>query len=283
MRVVSRYFIVAVSVPVAVSGWSLGACSAAPTSGPDVGAGASSGSLSGGSGSMNAAAGSTTGTAALGSTGTTGTTASATGSGSGAPVPIAEGSGGGTTARTGSSTGTTTGAPATDASVSAAGAEGGVAVTGSAPGADAAVVVPSGCALSSPVGFTRDVQPFLATSCGNGSAGGCHVLDADSTTAEGGYNHAYDWITGTAHASSCPEIPTPFRFQVVIAAMQESDPPSCSKCPLMPITSATDPRTPLTACQWATLQSWLDEPYVTQLHRVDGISPTTPYAMPPPN
>jgi hypothetical protein len=38
---------------------------------------------------------------------------------------------------------------------------------------------------------------------------------------------------------------------------------------------------PLTACQIATLQSWLDEPLVTQTHRADGISPTTPYAMPP--
>jgi endogenous inhibitor of DNA gyrase (YacG/DUF329 family) len=144
------------------------------------------------------------------------------------------------------------------------------------------VLVPPGCTLPSPVSFTMDVQPFLATSCGNGSGGaGCHVLDATSTVAEGGHDHAYDWITGTAHSSSCPETPTPFRFQIVMAVMNEADPPSCSMCDKMPISSSADPRTPLTACQLATLQSWLDEPYVVQLHRNDGISPTTPYAMPP--
>jgi hypothetical protein len=131
-----------------------------------------------------------------------------------------------------------------------------------------------------------DVQPFLAKSCGqSGSAnagnGGCHVLDAASTVANGGYDHAYDWITGTAHSSSCPETPTPFRFQVVMAVMNQADPASCSKCDQMPISTAADPRTPLTACQLATLQSWLNEPLVTQLHRNDGISPTTPYPMPP--
>jgi hypothetical protein len=132
------------------------------------------------------------------------------------------------------------------------------------------------------VSFTADVQPFLNASCGKTGAaaandGGCHVLDATSTVANGGKDHAYDWITGTAHASSCPETPTPFRFQIVMAVMQEADPPTCSKCAQMPL----DGRTPLTACQMATLQAWLDEPLVTQLHRNDGISPLTPYAMPP--
>src|SRR5208282_329635 len=149
-----------------------------------------------------------------------------------------------------------------------------------------AVVVPPGCTLPSTVSFTMDVQPFLAKSCGqSGSAnagnGGCHVLDATSTVANGGKDHAYDWITGTAHSSSCPETPTPFRFQVVMAVIQGSDPPTCSKCPQMPPTTGTPLRPPLTACQMATLQSWLDEPLVTQKHRVDGISPTTPYPMPP--
>jgi hypothetical protein len=146
------------------------------------------------------------------------------------------------------------------------------------------VVVPPGCTLPSLVSFTKDVQPFLATSCGNsGAANGCHVLDATSTVAAGGHDHAYDWITGTAHASSCPETPTPFRFQVVIAVISENDPSSCSKCPEMPPAGATgaDHRSPLTACETATLQSWLDEPLVTQTHRADGISPTTPYPMPP--
>jgi hypothetical protein len=145
-----------------------------------------------------------------------------------------------------------------------------------------AIGVPPGCTLPSPVSFKNDVQPFLASSCGNtGGTSGCHVLDATSTVAQGGYDHAYDWITGTAHASSCPETPTPFRFQVVMAVLSENDPSVCSKCPEMPPTTGTDPRTPLTACQAATLQSWLDEPLVTQTHRNDGISPTTPYPMPP--
>jgi hypothetical protein len=151
------------------------------------------------------------------------------------------------------------------------------------------VVVPPGCTLPSPVSFTKDVQPFLATSCGNGGSGanagngGCHVLDATSTVAAGGRDHAYDWITGTAHASSCPETPTPFRFQVVMAVISKNDPPSCSDCAEMPPANATgaNARSPLTACETATLQSWLDEPLVTQTHRADGISPTTPYPMPP--
>jgi formylglycine-generating enzyme required for sulfatase activity len=162
----------------------------------------------------------------------------------------------------------------------ASGAEG-----ATSPGMDVTVATPAGCTVPSPVSFQTDVQGFLNTSCGktgaaNASNGGCHVLDDESTMIEGGKSHAYDWITGTAHASSCPEMPTPFRFQVVMAVMQEADPASCSACPQMP--SATTPaRAPLTACQLAILQSWLNEPFVSQLHRYDGISPTTPYAMPP--
>ena len=91
-----------------------------------------------------------------------------------------------------------------------------------------------------------------------------------------GYDHAYDWITGTAHASSCPETPTPFRFQVVMAVIAQADPSSCSKCGIMPPSGGTA----LTACQTATLQAWLNEPLVTQTHRNDGISPTTPYTIP---
>ncbi|MGA7119503.1 MAG: hypothetical protein WBY94_05355 [Polyangiaceae bacterium] len=152
-------------------------------------------------------------------------------------------------------------------------------------GGDASVVVPAGCTLPSPVSFKTDIQPFLASSCGKGGNGGnagnggCHVLDATSTVASGGYDHAYDWITGTAHASSCPETPTPFRFQVVMAVIAQADPSSCSKCGIMPPSGGTA----LTACQTATLQAWLNEPLVTQTHRNDGISPTTPYAMPPYN
>jgi formylglycine-generating enzyme required for sulfatase activity len=181
-----------------------------------------------------------------------------------------------TAATTAASTGTTTGT-ATGTTVDTVGA--------TSPGMDAAVSAPAGCTVPSPVGFQSDIQPFLNASCGktgaaNASNGGCHVLDSESTMIEGGKNHAYDWITGTAHASSCPETPTPLRFQVVMAVMQEDDPPSCSACPKMP-SATTPPRAALTACQLATLQAWLDEAYVTQFHRYDGISPTTPYPMPP--
>jgi hypothetical protein len=167
-----------------------------------------------------------------------------------------------------------------DAAVADASPEG--AADGGSNVHEAGTVGAPGCTLPLTVSFAKDVQPFLASSCGNaGSGTGCHVLDATSTMTQGGYNHAYDWITGTAHSSSCPEMPTPFRFQIVIAVIDESMPPTCSRCPEMPPTTGSDLRTPLTACQTATLQSWLDEPLVTQTHRNDGISPTTPYPMPP--
>jgi hypothetical protein len=131
------------------------------------------------------------------------------------------------------------------------------------------------------VSFQKNVQPFLITSCGGGN--GCHVIDASSTMASGGYNHAYDWITGGAHPSSCPETPTPKRFQVVVAVIDGANPASCSKSRKMPPPDATGAgsRTPLTLCQVAALQAWLDEPLVTQMHRADDTSPTTPYPMPP--
>ncbi len=154
-----------------------------------------------------------------------------------------------------------------------------------APGMSVPVAVPAGCTIPSPVSFQKDVQPFLNASCGrsgaaNASNGGCHVLDDELTILEGGRNHAFDWITGTAHDTSCPQTPTPLRFEVVMAVMQQANAPSCSKSRIMPPAS-TPPRTPLTACQIAILQSWLDEPYIEEFHRYDGISPTTPYAMPP--
>jgi hypothetical protein len=124
-----------------------------------------------------------------------------------------------------------------------------------------------------------DVQPFLVTSCGGG--GGCHVIDGQSTTSNGGYNHAYDWITAGSHSSSCPN--GPLRFEIVIDVVDAANPASCSKSRKMPPPDATggDLRTPLTACEVATLQAWLDEPLVTQTHRADDTSPTMPYPMPP--
>ena len=132
-----------------------------------------------------------------------------------------------------------------------------------------------------PSAFKR-TGPFLSATCGGGN--GCHVIDSASTTANGGYDHGYDWITAGAHPSSCPETPTPKRFQIVMAVIAAADPPSCSKSRLMPPQDETGAnlRAPLTSCQVATLKAWLDEPLVTQAHRVD--APTRPerrLPMPP--
>ena len=135
--------------------------------------------------------------------------------------------------------------------------------------------------LPATVSFQRDVQPFLITSCGNQGGSGCHIIDGVSTMSGGGYDHAYDWITAGAHASSCPEKPTPYRYQVVVDVIQAASPPTCSKSRLMPPPSATGARAPLTACALATLKAWLAEPLVTQSHRADDSSPATPYPMPP--
>jgi hypothetical protein len=151
--------------------------------------------------------------------------------------------------------------------------------SGGAGGGGAPVTVPPGCTITSPVSYTKDVQPFLITSCGGGN--GCHVIDATSTKSGGGFDHGYDWITAGAHASSCPNKPTPARFQVVLDVIMQANPTSCSKSRIMP--PAGSGKTALTACQVATLASWLNEPLVTQMHRADDSSPTTPYPMPPYN
>ena len=141
----------------------------------------------------------------------------------------------------------------------------------------------NGCNLPATVSFQKDVLPFLMKSCGSSGSDGCHVIDGASTIAQGGFDHGYDWITAGAHASSCPEKPTPERFQVVIAVIDGANPPTCSKSRQMPPTNVTGTalRAALTTCEVATLQAWLDEPLVTQMHRADDSSPTTPYPMPP--
>jgi hypothetical protein len=164
-----------------------------------------------------------------------------------------------------------------------AGAGGGAGTSGRS-GNGGGVAGTNGCALPSTVSFQNEVQPILIKSCGSSSSSdGCHVIDGASTMASGGFNHAYDWITAGAHASSCPEKPTPLRFQVVIDVIDEANPPTCSKSRKMPPPDATGTalRAPLSVCQVATLQAWLDEPLVTQMHRADDSSPTTPYPMPP--
>jgi hypothetical protein len=139
------------------------------------------------------------------------------------------------------------------------------------------------CNLPAVVSFQKDVQPFLTTACGGGN--GCHVIDSASTVANGGYDHAYDWITAGAHPSSCPGTPTPRRFEVVVAVIDAANPPTCSRSRIMPPLNETGAnlRAPLTACQLATLQAWLNEPLVTQPHRVDDTDPsgTPPFPMPP--
>lgn len=103
--------------------------------------------------------------------------------------------------------------------------------------------------------------------------------------SNGGYDHAYDWITAGAHPSSCPATPTPKRFQVVLDVIAAADPASCSKSRIMPPQNetGTNLRRPLTPCQVAMLQAWLGEPLVTQQHRVDDTDPagTAPFPMPP--
>ena len=149
------------------------------------------------------------------------------------------------------------------------------AETGGSSSGGSAEAGPNNCNLPATVSFQKDVLPFLTTACGGG---GCHVIDSASTMSMGGYDHGYDWITAGAHPSSCPTAPK--RFEVTIAVINQANPPSCVNSRKMP-PPGPGARAPLTPCQIATLQAWLDEPLVTQLHRPDTTSPTTPYPMPP--
>ncbi len=165
-----------------------------------------------------------------------------------------------------------------------AGGRGG-ATTGSG---GSSVVVPPNCILSTPVSYKKDVEPFLTNSCGKGNGSGCHVTDASSTTGSAcpdgtntcGFDHAYDWITAGSHDSSCPQTPNPKRFEVVMAVINQANPPSCSKSRIMPPPGMGP--TP-TACQLAALQLWLALPRVLQMHRTDDSSPPGMYLMPPYN
>ena len=255
------------------------ACSSPPSSGLRGTASEAEGGTGGSGGSSSSSSG-----ASSGSGGNPGNPSSSSGAASAAGVDAAaaglpEAGGGSSSGSLGPGGSSGSGGSSDAGGATSSGGTSGTSDGGSGKGGDAGVAVPPGCTLPATVSFKTDVQPFLATSCGNGGvngASGCHVLDASSTTAQGGFDHAYDWITGTAHASSCPEVPTPFRFQVVIPVIDQANPPSCSQSRIMPPSG-----TPLTACQVAALQAWLNEPMVTQTHRNDGISPTTPYPMPP--
>mgnify|MGYP001553404377 CR=1 FL=1 len=148
-------------------------------------------------------------------------------------------------------------------------------------GAAGSANVPDNCGLPAVVSYQKDVQPFLIKGCGGGN--GCHVIDAQSTMANGGFNHGYDWLTAGSHASSCPETPNPKRFEIVLDVIAGANPKTCSKSRKMPPPNATGAgvRTPLTECEVAALRAWLAEPMLMQTHRPDDSSPTTPYLMPP--
>ena len=236
------------------------------------GASAASGGVTGAAGDGDGTSGTGAGGAVAGAAGQVGSEVGGVGGGPG---------GGGAAGSKAGSTGTA-GHSGLGGSGGAAGIGGGGGIS-STTGRGGAAGGAIGCDLPTTVSFQRDVQPFLIKSCGSTGSDGCHVIDAASTMSSGGWDHAYDWITAGAHASSCPEKPTPLRFQVVIAVIDQADPPTCSKSRQMPPPNATGGglRAPLTSCQVATLQAWLDEPLVTQMHRADDSSPTTPYPMPP--
>jgi hypothetical protein len=155
---------------------------------------------------------------------------------------------------------------------------------GDASTAGAAPTIPPGCTVSNPVSFKADIGPWLAKSCGKSGGSGCHVTDDTSTanslcpdgTKACGFNHAYDWITAGSHNEFCKQTPAPIRSTIVLAVLEGPNPPTCTKTRVMP---PDGPRT--TECQKAALAAWLAEPKVTQLHRADDTSPTTPYPMPP--
>ncbi|MDP9035937.1 MAG: hypothetical protein M3O50_14140 [Myxococcota bacterium] len=233
----------------------------------------SSGHSSGGGGNSSGASGSGSSGAGVGTSGA-GTSGSASGAATGGGSTI-DGALGGDDA----SGVATTGSDLADGSVEATSARadarpetGGSSSGGGDSGA-------ASCNLPATVSFKNDVLPFLTTSCGGS---GCHVIDAVSTTSGGGFDHGYDWITAGAHSSSCPASAAgtvPKRFEVAIAVINQANPPSCSHSRKMPPPGSA--QAPLTPCQIAALQAWLNEPMVTQTHRPDTTSPTTPYAMPP--
>ncbi len=133
-----------------------------------------------------------------------------------------------------------------------------------------------------PVSFQKDIQGFLAASCGKSVDGGCHVTDSSKTSL--GFDHAYDWITAFAHPSSCGKTP-PYakRFEVVLALLTGPKPASCPNARQMPPAGTG---APLSACQISALNAWLAEPLVSQMHVPESddtkdLYPAGPYAMPP--
>lgn len=223
----------------------------------------SAGTASGVSGAVGAATGGTAGAATGGGAG--GSIAGAAGAAVGGVAGAAAGAAnGGAGAGSGGST-----------------AKGGAA-GGGAPGTAGAAGA-NNCNLPATVGFQKDVQPFLTSSCGKGVGGGCHVTDVQKTSL--GYDHAYDWITAFAHTGSCGGPPYVKRFEVVLAVINAANPASCPKSRIMP-PPGMPAGVPLTTCQIAALQAWLAEPQVSQMHVTETdetakLYPPGPYLMPP--
>jgi hypothetical protein len=150
-------------------------------------------------------------------------------------------------------------------------------------GAGAGAAGANNCNLPATVGFQKDVQPFLTSSCGKGVGSGCHVTDVQKTSL--GYDHAYDWITAFAHTGSCGGPPYVKRFEVVLAVINAANPASCPKSRIMP-PPGMPAGVPLTTCQVAALAAWLAEPQVLQMHVPEtddtkNLYPPGPYLMPP--
>jgi hypothetical protein len=166
----------------------------------------------------------------------------------------------------------------TGGTASGGNANGGV----SAGGSGGSYEPPTACNLPTPVSFQKNIQGFLATSCGKAVSGGCHVTDASKTSL--GYDHAYDWITAIAHTSSCGKTqPYVKRFEVVLAVIAAAKPASCPNSGQMPPAGMG---TPLTDCQIDALRAWLSEPMVSQMHVPEtddtaALYPPGPYLMPP--
>ena len=221
--------------------------------------------------------------------------AGASGAGAGgAPLPTA-GAGGGVvagapngqagssgTATAGSSAGGAQPSGGSGGNASGGAAPGGGGAGASAGGGGAAGAPPANCNLSTPVSFQKDIQGFLAKSCGKTVDGGCHVTDSSKTSL--GYDHAYDWVTAFAHTGSCGKTaPYAKRFEVVLALIAGPKPASCPNARQMPPSGMGDK---LTACQIAALQAWLAEPLVSQMHVPENddtkaLYPAGPYLMPP--
>lgn len=270
-----------------VGGLALAGCGASATSAGhsdggsgDGGATSGSGGAAGGTAVLSGAAGGAGAAVAVSTGGMTGGGAGGSGGGSIGSTGGAAGttSAGGRPGATGGSAGSMAGGAGSGGAAGGKGGASGATGSGAAAGGGG-----GNCKLPATVSFQKDVLPFLSATCGGGN--GCHVIDSASTTANGGYDHAYDWITAGAHPSSCPQTPTPKRFEIVMAVIAAAGPASCSMSRQMPPQNETGAnlRTPLTSCQVATLQAWLDEPLVTQAHRVDDTNPTgtAPFPMPP--